>query len=230
VANRIMKAPVEVPDKEPEDVATTLQRAAEGKTSIAELCRLVGRFEIKTLALILGILASVYGLGYGSRVYTHPDNAAQIKRMLPDSIVLQSASLAGDAQEMYPWLVPVVAFLEDEAAAEKAAGQWKDIVPILFRSKPVSEATSEFGLRVWYPKGNISGYAYRVFKDKPANALQYQPLEAISGEDDGETFRIPQLNTGDSLLFVLKLSSNQRIDTTRTRLLPTLIQTQVTGD
>lgn len=208
-----------------------LAKTIEEGVRVRDLWSLIKRFKVTTLGTIGGFLVVVFSSGYW--VYpliNKPSEPPPIQRVTPKHVNIENIVLAGPAQEQYPWIVPAINFLENEADAEVAAGRWVDSFPVVVKAEPFREATTSFTVEIRPNSGHgLTGFAYRTHQQKAAE--QYEPLR-ISRIDSKSTSAtsvlVPECAAGDRLMFVLRVSGKQNIPREE-RDLRVLINLQVKG-
>lgn len=190
------------------------QQLEEG-VRVRDLWKLVRCFKISTLFTIGGTFVFVFGLGLKCYPWWFSDSDAKIDRVMPQYVNVARILLPSPAQDLFPFLVPTIAFLEDEAESEMSVGKWRDSLPIVVSTEPFSTATNAFRLKVQpNEEQSLAGYAYRVYSLR--GARHYEPLHITRTnkvDDSSSVVFVPECDAGDTLLLVFKISSQGPIST-----------------
>jgi hypothetical protein len=184
-------------------------RLIENGVSVREVPKILSYFKVQTLWALGAFLLAVGVLGYNVYPWVNTRSAIEVSRVQPKHVNIAEMLLPSPAQVRYPFLVPLIAFLEDEADSEISNGQWKDSLPVVILTEPVREATSAFTIQVKaHGDDRVSGYAFRVFES--GDKIQYAPLVTV---DPDLVIEVPECNQNDRLMVVLRLSSKSEIPT-----------------
>lgn len=208
--NANSKAPKQTPAaNDSSSKEALLTSVAEGKINFRDLVRLFWIMDYSAWLLVIGLLGGAATVGRWTVDGDAEDTAVRAK---PKHLNFASVYQASDAQERFSWLVPTFSFLEDEVAAELAAGTWMDAVPVAFESEPMSHSTPAFKVSLAFMPGGLSGYAYRIYRVKETSHPLYQQLATTKASSGEPVFHVPPLDKGDALLFVVKLHSDSALD------------------
>jgi len=208
-------APVSPVPREPRvnaDRHDEFARLLEDGIRLRDLWKLVSCFKVATVLTFVGFVGFVFGLGYKAYPLANKTEISIINRETPKHIDISTTLLPNSAQERYPFLVPSIAYLEDEAGSEILAGQWKDSLPVVVVSEPLKNATPQFKVQIKAnPNENLGGFAFRMYV--LGSSVQYEPLPVTKEHDRSTLVFVPECNQGDKLLFVLRLSAQSTIST-----------------